>query len=185
MMRTSYCWLVLLGAFACQGGPAGTATAADADAVVQVRALQPLATFSGSQCRIREPQMHRLQTQAELLAVWDRHRGNQDPAEAMPWDGAECPTIDFQCCEVIAVFSKVNVGGGVRAAEVLDEPGLRRLRLAKVSAQTDGSDGSIRRRRYTEYGYLVLPRRDVPVVIEVDDCNVIGGAPVWIEVGRL
>ena len=48
-----------------------------------------------------------------------------------------------------------------------------------------GGDGRLRVRRYTEYGFFVLPRRTVPVVIEVDDCNVIGGAPIWKEVARL
>ncbi len=73
----------------------------------------------------------------------------------------------------------------MRAAEVHDEPRLRRLRLARDTAQTAGPAGRVRIRRHTEYGYIVLPRRSVPVVIEVDRSNVLGGPPVWEEVARL
>lgn len=180
-------WLVLLGSVACQGGPVPPPAR---DAVVKARpgmTVQPLVTFGGSQCAITEPAMHRVRTQAELRALWDRHRGTEDPVAAVRWaeDGLECPCIDFERCEVIVVFRKQDAGGGVHAAEVLDDAAVRRLRLAKDGAQTASLDGRRRVRRYTEFGYLVLPRRDVPVVIEVDGCNLIGGAPAWEEVARL
>ena len=186
MMRRSLGWLVLLGAIACQATPIRSA-GADGAGPVPGTARQPLATFSGSRSAITAPAMHRVQTQVELCTIWDRHRGTEGPIEAVRGvdDSVECPIVDFQHCEVVVVFSKQNSYGGVTVAELLDEPQLRRIRLEPRTAQKSGGNGTLRVRRYTEYGYFVLPRRSVPVVIEVDDCNVIGGAPIWKEVARL
>jgi hypothetical protein len=181
-------WLVLFAATACQAAPMRTASAeANAAGPAPATMRQPLATFSGSRSAITAPAMHRVQTQAELRTLWARHRGTEGPIESVRWldDSVECPVVDFEHCEVVMVFSKRNSYGGVAVAELLDEPHLRRLRLEPKTAQEMAGDGTVRVRRYTEYGFFVLPRRDVAVVIEVDDCSVIGGAPIWKEVARL
>lgn len=131
--------------------------------------------------------MHRVQTHEDFVALWNRHRGIEDPAAAVMGSGddVECPSIDFSHCEVIAVFTMWNASGGVHLAQMREEQGLRRLRLQRDVAQRDGGNGTMRRRRHAEYGFFVLPRREVPVVIEVDRSNLIGEAPVWEAVARL
>ena len=93
------------------------------------------------------------------------------------------PEVDFTHCEVVAVFAGDGWNSdGIQAISIVEEPDYRRFRFDHLSYQTEGPDGG--GRRVAAYGFFVLPRTDLPLVLEENVQPLIGEPPVWKEVGR-
>lgn len=139
--------------------------------------LRPLVAVYGPNCAIGKARYERLRTQAQLTEVWSSHLGKVRPF-------TEPPLVDFASCEVIAVFAGEGWNSnGIQVVEMLEDAGVRRVRFDHYSYQSMGANGG--GRRVTPYGWFVMPRTELAVVLEENVQNLIEQPPVWKERARL
>ena len=131
----------------------------------------------GPNCAIGKTRYERLRTQEQLAEVWGNHLGKAR-SYSVP------PLVDFAACEVIAVFAgEVWNSDGIQVVEMLEDAGVRRVRFDHYSYQSTGAGGG--GKRVTPYGWFVVPRTELAVVLEENVQNLIGQPPVWRERARL
>jgi len=152
------------------------------------RSMRPAVAFAGAQSRIEMASWHRLQNAQDLARIWLQNLGRELPQAGADYgfyyNDAAVPEVDFECYEVIAVFAgKGWNSAGIQAIAVQDEKECRRFRFDHRSYQTMGPDGG--GVRVCAFGFFVLPKTELPIVLEEDVQNLIGKPPVWKERARL
>jgi hypothetical protein len=160
---------------ACQGPP-----------TPPLRHLQPYVALTGADSAVAAPAYHRLRTPAELARVWLLHLGQPVPdgEHDFFYNEPGVPEVDFEACEVVAIFGgKGWNSAGFQVESVDDEATCRRLRFDHRSYQTEGPTGG--GKRVTPYGFFVLPRTDLPLVLEEDVQSLIGAPPEWRQRAQL
>lgn len=134
----------------------------------------------GADSRILEPEILRIRSHDELLRAWNRHKGL--PADAPPVVMKSTPKVDFEQCEVVAIFGgETSSSDGVWIVEVVDEGAVRRVRFDSLTYQSSGGGQGMRRRRSqgAEFGFFLLQRTEREVVVEENVQNLLGAPPVW------
>lgn len=147
--------------------------------------VQPMISLVGPDSGIRVRAYHRLRSPEALRAVWQQHTTDRPPSPiGKSPHSSSLPEVDFATCEVVALFAGTGRNSdGLSAVSVVDEPGCRRLRFHHLGYQTDGPRGGVR--KVTAFGFFVLPRSDLPLVLEQDVKRLIGDPPLWQEMARL
>ena len=141
--------------------------------VEQGKELRPAVALYGRDSGIKARRYERLQTQQALTEVWVTHRGRARPA-------TNPPLVDFATFEVIAVFDGEGWNSdGIQVVEMADEAEVRRVRFQHYSFQTEGPNGG--GVRVTPFGFFVVPKTTLPVILEENVQNMIGEPPVWKE----
>lgn len=139
----------------------------------QGKELRPAVALYGRDSGIKATRYERLQTQEALAEVWGTHCGKARPA-------TNPPLVDFAAFEVIAVFEGEGWNSnGIRVVEMADEAEVRRVRFDHYGFQTDGPDGG--GVEVTPFGFFVVPKTTLRVILEENVQNMIGEPPVWKE----
>jgi hypothetical protein len=150
------------------------------------RPLRPVVAITGAKSAIEKPACHRLRSAQELARIWLQHLGKEPPAGeyGFYYNEAAVPEVDFEAFEVVAIFG----GSGWNSAGFLvesigDEKGARTIRFDDKSYQTEGPDGG--GKRVSPFGFFVLPRTELPIVLQQNVQSLIGEPPQWQERARL
>ena len=160
--------------FACATVPPPQGTG-QADAVGG--GLRPMVSIYGPQCAIGTARYERLRTQEQLSEAWGRHLGKARSHR-------EPPLVDFAACEVIAVFAGEGWNSdGIQVVEMLEDAVVRRVRFDHYGYQTEGPGGG--GVRVSAFGWFVVPKTELVVVLEQNVQNLIGEPPVWKKRARL
>ncbi|MBL9078339.1 MAG: hypothetical protein JNL08_12590 [Planctomycetes bacterium] len=150
--------------------------------------IVPAVALSGARSAVTESGYHRLRSAADLARVWLAHRGEPAPQGDYGWfyNRAGVPEVDFAGFEVVAIFGGTTWNSAGFAVEAIDDtPEQRRIRFDHKHYQTAGVDGDGGGKRATPFGFFVLPRTDLPLVLEEDVQGLIGQPPEWQQRARL
>ena len=184
-MRTlsllSVCVLSFLG-FRTQDPPA--AVAAGKQGAVQRAAV----VLTGKDSAVTKGSFHRVQEPQELARLWLLHRGIEAPTGEYGffYNDAGVPEVDFESYEVLVMFDGETINSaGFVVLSVADEPGRRVVRYDDKGFSTEGPgpDGGAQRTR--PFGFFVLPRTKLPLVLEQNVQHERDRPPVWKEQARL
>lgn len=138
--------------------------------------LRPVVAMFGADCAIHDARYERVCTQEQLVELWGRHLGKASPQ-------SEPPLVDFAACEVLAVFAGDGWNSnGIQVVEMLEDGSVRRVRFDHYSYQTEGLDGG--GVRVSPFGWFVVPKTALAVVLEENVQNMIGEPPIWKERAR-
>lgn len=150
------------------GSPLRTASSeegADRPAYVQL---------AGPDSKVRERMILRIMDEESWQETWFAHTGANTPR--VPLEGP-FPTIDFDHCMVVAIFSGESWNSdGETVESVIEFDDHIRLRFDSMTYQTDGLEGGV---RVTPYGFFVIPRSAKRLVIEENVQGLIGRPPKW------
>ena len=144
-------------------------------------AQRPYVSFGGHYSLITERQFVRITTAEQWQKLWDRHRGEDIPRNALGWSAI--PQVDFDTCLVVAFFrgNAWNTNGEF-VVEMADRHDAVRIRFDSSTFQTAGPDGG--GVRVTPFGMWVIPRTGKAIVIEENVQGLIGREPKWKEQHR-
>ena len=143
---------------------------APADRVPQ----RPPVILTGPYSLEEEPARLRLTNRDDWVDVWTEHAG------APPSRSPHFPDVDFERFEVVAFFLGPSVNtSGVRDLALIEDDDVRRLRYREAGYQTLGPDGGAE--HTMPFAFVIIPRRDVPLVLVENTQRLIVGDPVWEE----
>lgn len=147
--------------------------------------VQPTSSLVGPHSAIVVAAYHRVRSPEALQQVWQQHTAGQPPSPVgSPPHPASLPAVDFATSEVVALFAGAGWNSdGLTAVSVTDETGCRRFRYQHLSYQTEGLDGG--GVEVAPFGFFVVPRSDLPLVLERNVQSRIGDPPLWREMARL
>ncbi len=134
----------------------------------------------GAHSQIDSAGYSRIRTEEEWKKLWTRHAGE---VLETPYKIAKYPVVDFDRCEVLAVFTgKTANTRGLALASLVEEADRVLLRFDRTSRgyQTGPESDAV-----TPFLICVMPRTEMPVVVEEDVQDMKGGAPRWKERARL
>lgn len=150
------------------------------------RPVRPVVAITGAKSAIEKAAYHRLRSAQDLARIWLQHLGQQPPVGeyGFYYNAAGVPEVDFEGFEVVAIFG----GGGWNSAgfaveSVSDEKDARTIRFDDKSYQTEGPNGG--GKRVSPFGFFVVPRTELPIVLEQNVQSLIGSPPEWKERARL
>lgn len=139
--------------------------------------VEPFVVLSGSTSPVREREYHRIRNREDWRRLWCRLKG-ETPEE---WQGAvydrwirNLPEVDFLQCEVVAILRGGRGHTGV-VVESIDRDGVRFLHFIVVSQRDPifpqpppGEAAALADLPAAggPYDLFVLPRTDLPLVIE-------------------
>lgn len=134
----------------------------------------------GAHSRVEAAEYLRIRTDADWQKLWTRHAGE---VLETPYKLAKYPVVDFDRCEVLAVFQgKTMNTRGLALASLSEDDDRVLLRFDSTSrSYQSGPEGDA----VTPYLLCVVPRSSKPVVLEEDVHQRIGGSPRWKERARL
>lgn len=150
------------------------------------RTIVPAVVLTGAKSAIESAAYHRLRDAEELARVWLAHLGEPAPVGEHNWfyNRGGVPEVDFAGYEVLAIFGGDGWNSaGFRIETVTDAATVRQVRFDHRHYQTEGPDGG--GKRATPYGFFVLPRTDLPLVLEENVQSMIGRPSEWQERARL
>jgi hypothetical protein len=139
----------------------------------------PLVVLTGKDSHVRQLAYVRIDSSAKWKKVWLRHLGlSGDTIHRSAFD------IDLRRCVVIAIFDGQSVNKcGFRVESVRDVGETIVVRFEAIGFQTGGPDGGAK--HVTPYAFIVLPKTEKEIVLEVNDQSLKVESPVWKEVARL
>jgi hypothetical protein len=134
----------------------------------------------GAHSRIDAAEYSRIRTEEDWKKLWTRHAGE---VLETPYKIAKYPVVDFERCEVLAVFAgKTMNTRGLALAGLVEEADRVLLRFDRTSrSYQSGPEGD----EVTPFLICVVPRTDKAVVVEEDVHDMKGDAPRWKERARL
>lgn len=145
-------------------------------------ALLPHVAWSGPDSHIAQRGYFRIRDDREWLEIWQRHSGQDAKRDNL--DRPYIPKINFETCEVIAIFKgdKYN-SNGVTIESVQKTADGWLVRFDESTYQTFGPDGG--GVKVKPYGLFVFPKREGTVILEENVQGLIGHPPKWKEQARL
>jgi hypothetical protein len=138
--------------------------------------FEPRLTGHGSQCTVGEARAQLLDTPEAYARVRKELLGSREPS-----DLPEADDVDFGQ-EVVLVLCGGETWNsrGLRFVEGYMDDTRVLIRVRHQSYQTMGGGDRVR-----PFGVYVLPKRELPYVIERNVQGLIGGPPLWKEIHRL
>ena len=132
--------------------------------------IEVLKSLVGNESKITQPRCERITTKEAWSQLWKEHAGEQ----------AVQPEIDFRQQMVVAISHGETWNcKGVELVHALDCEGALELFVRGRDYQT-GPQGD----RVCPYGIFVIPKSAKRLIIKADSQAVIGGPPVWVEIGQ-
>jgi len=150
------------------------------------RPLRPAVAITGAKSAIEKAAYHRLRSPQDLAQIWLQHLGKQPPAGeyGFYYNEAAVPEVDFERFEVVAIFGGSGWNSaGFNLESVSDDKDARTIRFDDKSYQTEGPNGG--GKRVSPFGFFVLPRTEVAIVLQQNVQSMIGEPPQWQERARL
>lgn len=147
---------------------------------------RPVVALTGASSAIDKVAYHRVQGAQDLARLWLQHRGQPAPdgEYGFFYNDAGVPEVDFERYEVVAIFGgRCTNSAGFAVESIADEPARRLVRFDHRHYQTTGPDGGAE--SATPFGFFVLPRTRLPIVLEENVQGMIGRPPEWKERARL
>lgn len=150
--------------------------------------LRPIVSWTGDWSEISTPTYARPVSVTAFERLWFRHspmmEGKRDGVRYIRWHGP--PEIDLEHATVLLVFGGNGWNSwGYYVADVNDD-GIRvRVRIQRRSYQTASTSPGGGARAARPWALFVLPRTQLPIVIEENTQSLIGGAPIWKERAQL
>lgn len=147
------------------------------------RTLRPLVTITGAESKITAREFHRITTTQAWTELWLRHVGYEPRNERYDtyYNPAAMPGVDFSQCMVLAILRGDGLNtAAVDVKSITEQGGELLVRFEDRMYQTmDTSNPS------TAFGFFILPRTDLPIVLEENVQGLIGRPPIWKRVQRL
>lgn len=144
----------------------------------------PLFELSGSYSDVKKPSIEVIGDEARWQQVWKDHKG--DKLEMDATDRPVIPYVDFSRCMVVAMFSGTTINGsGWHVISTQDLADHTLIRYDRMGFQSESSGGDTSKFNTTDYGFAVLPRSSLPLVLEENIQTMIDAGPVWKERQRL
>ncbi|MFG0331437.1 MAG: hypothetical protein ACF8PN_16230 [Phycisphaerales bacterium] len=143
-------------------------------------AIHPYVSYSGRVSAITDRRLLLIRDQESFDEMWRSHMGDRIERAGQGWPLT--PTVDFNLCMVLAIFSgdRVNANGEQIESIKLESERLV-VRYDTVTYQTASIGATDRGEPARPYGIFVLPRIDTTVVVHENTQNIIGDDPVWTE----
>ena len=178
MQKTSYNLLGLAAASCCFLSMANTCSLGQTNVQKEIK---PYVVITGADSHIAERQCFRVSSNDEWTALWLRHKGKESSKKYDDYfNPAGVPNVNFENCMVIAIFKGPGSNSaGLRAVSVHEDPEAMLFRFRDMSYQSGNWSDKV-----TVYGFFVLPRSTMPVVLEEDVQGIINKPPVWRERAR-
>ncbi|MCY3018463.1 MAG: hypothetical protein NTW87_05460 [Planctomycetota bacterium] len=156
--------------------------------------IRPYVSFTGADSHIKQPGYHRIVSEAEWLALWQKHKGAKESSDySLFYNPLGLPHVDFDQCMVIALCQGAGYNSaGVEAVSVTEEKDRIVFRFNSKSYQTVGPPvvGSVPGTLTMEdgggqavavYGFFVLPRSTKAVILQENVQRTKAGPPEWQE----
>lgn len=145
---------------------------------------RPLTSIAGSYSAIQKSRTEVIGEPARWEATWKEHMGDKLEKTAHGFD--VIPQVDFSRCMVFAAFTgQAKNGAGWEVVEVLTRDGHTVIRYDRIAFQTASFDGKDSGINTTDYGFAILPRSSLPLILEENTQGLIGKPPIWTERQRL
>ena len=165
---------------------AASPTLQDVPQQAQPRLVRPALAITGARSAIEQPTYQRLRSAQELARTWLLHLGEPEPKGdyGFFYNTAGVPEVDFEAYEVVAIFGgRMTNSAGFKVLSVAEEKDRRVVRFDHKSYQTAGAKGG--GKQASPFGFFLLSRSELPVVLEQNVQSLIGEPPVWKERARL
>lgn len=146
-----------------------------------------LMTLTGDDSHNAQPTFLRITSASEWRSVWSRHVGSK--FDVFSLSGGRLMNVDFDRCEVIAVFGGTRTetaryADGVLSCQV---DGVLALRTRLVAPQFLVQDRkqSVKEQHYQPYAFFIVAKSRSPISLQVNTQPLKGHAAKWHEVARL
>lgn len=145
---------------------------------------KPLVSLQGSSSAVTRGRVEVITDPNRWEVVWKEHKGRTLERTAHGFD--VIPQVDFQRCMVFAAFTgTAKNGAGIEVTEVLTRDGHTVIRYDRIAFQTASFEGEDKGIDTTDYGFAVLSRTTLPIILEENTQSLIGHPPIWTERQRL
>lgn len=143
-------------------------TAAIAAACAEPGRAGILDSFTGAGSGLAAPDCFLVGDAGRWAAVWEEHA-----------PGTDAPAVDFREAVVVGVLSDFGISRSSFTAELVPDAGEHRLRYRHAVPQIKGEA-----QRAATWGFFVLPRDALPVVVEEGAMADKLGETIWEERAR-
>lgn len=132
--------------------------------------IRPIITvtkeWKGTDSKIRQPEYHRILTQADWDALWKRHRG----------ENASSPSVNFSTQMVVAIFTGASGSSGLAAKAVEHEDDVVVYFYNRVYQSVTGHIEEV---IPTPFGFFMLPRSSKKLIIKQRHESMIVPTGAW------
>jgi len=147
----------------------------------EIGLIPPAVVISGADSKILEREYHRVVTLQDWAVLWQRHKGLEYSGEYdLFYDHAGLPLVDFERFMVLGIFQGKSVNSaGLQAISLAYQSGRIVFKFDDKAFQSGGpeADAAVP----SPYGLFVIPKSDLPLVLEEDVRRLISGTPEWKE----
>jgi hypothetical protein len=143
--------------------------------------VRPCVVITGADSKVAEHSYHRITSQKEWINAWQRHKGEKESDDYNDhYNPLGVPEVDFEKFMVIAIFQGSSFNSaGLTAVSITEAADRILFRFDDKSFQTLGGDGGAQ--KVSVFGFFVIPRSMVSVVVEENVQNLKNSPPDWKE----